>query len=65
MLLSTLVIDGDTQVHDSEADAASFEPSITRNSYYLLVTDDGLKLPGRVEAVPLYRFHLCRAGKPR
>ena len=46
--------DGDPQEHDSEVEEAFFEPSITRNSYYLLITDEGRKPPGRVEAVSLH-----------
>lgn len=64
MLLSTLGHwvdrDGDPQEHDSEVVEASFEPSITRYSYYLLITDEGRKPPGSVEAVPLHGFPLCR-----
>lgn len=57
--------DGDPQEHDSEVDEESFEPSITRNSYYLLVTVEGRKPLGSVEAVPLHGFALCFSRAPR
>lgn len=56
---------GDPQERDSEVDEASFEPSITRNSYSIRVTDNGLNAPGGVEAVPLHRLPLSCAEAPR